>query len=103
MARAFPGRFFLYTKPTQSERPRVNAVNARLLDTEEVVHLLIAPRCRELIQDLEEVVAKRGSTTGDIDKSDGRRTHVSDELGYYLDTQFPVGGDDWYEVEELRL
>ena len=104
LARAFPGRFYCHNdKPTQSERPRVNATNARLVDADGGVHALLSPRCKELRKDLEEVVCKKGSTTGDIDKSDGNRTHTSDEFGYYCDYEFPIDGGGFWEEEELIL
>ena len=104
LTRAYPGRFILHNdKRVGSERPRINATNARLRDADDLIHLLVSPRCKELIQDLDEVTAKKGSTTGDIDKSDPKRTHVSDELGYYVDYEFPVGGGEVWEEEELLL
>jgi len=103
LTRAYEGRFYVHTKPTQSERPRINALNARLRDTDDRVHALVAPHCAELIRDLEEVVAKKGSTTGDIDKSDSRRTHLSDELGYYADFEWPVGGAETWIDEPMVI
>ena len=64
-------------------RDRVNVTNSRLCNAEGARRLLMDARCKELIQDLEEVCYKPG--TGQIDKeSDARRSHLSDALGYYL-------------------
>jgi hypothetical protein len=81
-------------------RDRVNCVNSRLRnrDEDEDPPLYVDPRCKELIKDLEEVtwrVDATGAATGDINKSDRKRTHTSDALGYYVASAFPlkpVGG-----------
>jgi hypothetical protein len=55
--------------------------------------LLIHPRCRELIRDLEQVRWKadgHGNRGRELDKSDWRRTHASDALGYMIAQQFPM-------------
>jgi hypothetical protein len=49
--------------------------------------LLVDPRCRELIADLEQVAWKRdaaGNALPEIAKTDPRRTHISDALGYLV-------------------
>ncbi len=75
-------------------RDRVNLVNARLTNARGEHHLLIDPRCKELLADLEQVTYKAGSTQLDKD-SDPARTHTSDALGYLLWQAFhpsePVG------------
>ena len=43
--------------------------------------MLIAPKCRELIKDLEEVTFKPDTCVIDKDR-DAKRTHLSDALGY---------------------
>ncbi len=64
-------------------RDRLNQVNARFENAEGQRQVMIDPRCKELIADLEQVVYKPGSSQ--IDKeSDAARTHTSDALGYYL-------------------
>ena len=72
-------------------RDRINAVNAYLRNAKGDRRLLIDGRCRELIQDLEQVCYKPGSTQLDKD-GDPRRTHLSDALGYLL----------WQEFRPLR-
>ena len=75
-------------------RDRINAVNGRLQNAAGVRTLFVHARCRELIQDLEQVVYKPGSSQLDKE-SDQARTHTSDALGYYLWQEFrpadPVG------------
>ncbi|MCC7176593.1 MAG: hypothetical protein IT159_15475 [Bryobacterales bacterium] len=64
-------------------RERVNLVNACLRLSEGETRLLIHPRCKELILDLEQVAYKPGSTVIDKER-DPRRTHLSDALGYLI-------------------
>ena len=64
-------------------RDRVNAVNARLRNAQGERRLTVDARCKELIQDLEQVCYKAGSNVIDKEK-DARRTHLSDALGYCL-------------------
>jgi phage terminase large subunit len=62
-------------------------------DEDEDPPLYVDPRCKELIKDLEEVtwrVDATGAATGDINKSDRKRTHTSDALGYYVASAFPL-------------
>jgi hypothetical protein len=62
---------------------RVQKVNALLTNAYGEVRLEIAPRCKELIKDLEEVLFK--PDTGVLDKMrDPKRTHASDALGYLV-------------------
>ncbi len=64
-------------------RERINATNSRLRNAQGERRLVVAPRCKELIKDLEEVCYKPGS--GQIDKErNSQRTHLSDALGYLL-------------------
>ena len=70
---------------------RVNAVNRLLaLDNKmlEGKQLIIDPKCKTLIQDLEKVTNKQG--TRDIDKSNKLLTHSSDALGYYISFEHPI-------------
>ncbi len=64
-----------------SVRERVALVNSRLCSASGEVTLLVDPRCRELIQDFEEVSFKPGSSVIDKER-DSKRTHLSDALGY---------------------
>ncbi len=74
-------------------RDRINVVNSRLLNAAGDRHLFIHPNCTELIRDLERVcwrADERGQPTSELDKSDRKRTHMSDALGYYLAQAFPL-------------
>jgi hypothetical protein len=74
-------------------RDRINCVNSRLRNTFEESRLFIAPHCRELIKDLEQVAWATdytGAVTSELDKSDHTRTHASDALGYYIAQAFPL-------------
>ena len=74
-------------------RDRVNLVNRRLCTKSDDSYLFVDARCHELLKDLEQVVwatDPNGQTSAEIDKSDRRRTHTSDALGYYIAQAFPV-------------
>lgn len=74
---------------------RVNAVNGLLKNADGERRLIIAPRCKELMADFEQVAWKtdpNGNTLGQIDKSDPKRTHASDALGYMVDVEFGIRG-----------
>lgn len=74
-------------------KDRINALNARLRNARGQVGLAIDPRCRELIEDLERLTWLAGSQSGAlIDKSDPRRSHASDALGYFVSREFPIRG-----------
>jgi hypothetical protein len=64
-------------------RQRVNLVNATLRSASGVVGMFIDRKCKELIQDLEEVTYKADSYQIDKER-DRMRTHLSDALGYLV-------------------
>jgi phage terminase large subunit len=64
-------------------RDRVSLVNARLRNARDEVQLFVDPKCKELIDDFEQVSYEEDSTQVDKDK-DRRRTHLSDALGYLI-------------------
>ena len=67
---------------------RVNSVNKMLEGNNIKPNILIDPRCKALIQDLEKVTNKHG--TRDIDKSNKLLTHMTDALGYAIEWEFPI-------------
>jgi phage terminase large subunit len=76
-------------------RDRVNAMNNALCSASGERGVLIDPKCKELIADLRQVRWKRdaaGNPVGDLDKSDPRRTHVSDALSYLAAREFGLHG-----------
>lgn len=78
-------------------RDRLDIMNGKLGAADGVRRVLIDPRCKELITDLEQVVLQEGTMI--IDKTkDPRRTHLSDALGYLVwqeqRYQRPIGYQD---------
>jgi len=66
-------------------RDRVNTVNNMLRSVSGTTNMFIHPKCKELLKDLRQVRWRRdaaGNPTGDLDKSDPQRTHLSDALSY---------------------
>jgi hypothetical protein len=66
-----------------SVRERINLTNAKLRSATGEVGLLVDPKCKELIKDLEQVTYKADSNAIDKER-DRMRTHLSDALGYLL-------------------
>ena len=64
-------------------RERVGMVNAKLCNAEGDASLYVDPRCKELIDDFEQVSYHEESTQIDKEK-DRKRTHLSDALGYLI-------------------
>ncbi len=74
-------------------KDRVNCVNAMLRNYAGQQRLFVNQSCKHLIQDFEQVSWKadpHGNTLADLDKSDPRRTHASDAVGYYVAREFPM-------------
>lgn len=69
-------------------KDRVNAVNSMLENSEGEVRLTVHPSCMSLKRDFETVSWKENS--GEINKSDRRRTHASDAIGYFIEYEFPL-------------
>jgi len=87
----FGSRFVLKVpKANPSVRSRINAVNSRLKSMTGDVRMMIDPRCKQVIKDLEGT-RLADSTEFAIDKkNDPQRSHISDGLGYYVSFEFPV-------------
>lgn len=66
---------------------RVNAVNRMLRAANGTIRLLIDPRCKKLIEALEQTLYIPGSR--EVDKSAGVE-HSADALGYPVEYEFPV-------------
>jgi hypothetical protein len=74
---------FKVPKANPSVRERINLMNTRLRSARGDIGLLVDRRCKELVQDFEQVCFK--GDTGQIDKDRDRlRTHLSDALGYLI-------------------
>jgi len=70
-------------------------MNNALCSASKERNIMIDPKCRELIKDLRQVRWKRdsaGNPVGSLDKSDSRRTHVSDALSYLVANEFGLYG-----------
>jgi hypothetical protein len=96
-----------FTRRVPSSNPpikdRVNCVNAMLCNHAADRRLVIDPRCKELILDLERVrwqADANGNMLTNIDKSDPMRSHTSDALGYMIAYDFgmrPKAGEmPWF-------
>lgn len=72
-----------------AERDRVNAMNGLICNTKGDRRLLVHPKCKNLIRDLEQVSFKEGTTQ--IDKTkDFSLTHASDAAGYMCEREFSL-------------
>jgi len=68
-------------------RDRVALVNSKLCNAAGDVRMIVSPRCKELIDDFEQVAYEEASTQIDKNK-DRNRTHASDALGYMVWQEF---------------
>jgi hypothetical protein len=74
-------------------KDRVNCVNALLRNQAGQNRLLVVESCKHLIKDFEQVCWKSdpyGNALADLDKSDSKRSHVSDAVGYLVAREFPM-------------
>jgi hypothetical protein len=74
-------------------KDRIACVNKRLKTQAGEYFVRIDPRCQQLIADLEQVHWKtdaNGNSLSEIDKSDPKRTHLSDAFGYMVEREFPM-------------
>jgi hypothetical protein len=73
---------------------RVNAVNTMLRSADGTVRLFVDDsKCPELCKDFKKVKFQTdsgGNSTGLLDKSDSKRTHISDALGYAIEYLFSL-------------
>lgn len=85
-------------KARQSHTPvrdRVNAVNTKLKSADGNCNLFIDPKCKNLIDSLQRLTYKEGTSV--IDKDSGL-DHPGDSLGYLIDFLFPLR--TYYEESE---
>lgn len=71
-------------------RDRVNAVNAKLKNTNGQRSLYVDPRCKQIINSLEKMVYKPGTS---VIEKDGELDHMADAVGYEIDFLFPLRTD----------
>lgn len=74
---------FRVPKSNPGVRDRVGLMNAKLRSATDEVSLFVSPKCKELIDDFEQVSYEEESMQIDKNK-DRRRTHASDALGYLV-------------------
>jgi hypothetical protein len=70
-------------KSNPAVKDRLNLTNKQLKSANGAVGMTVDPKCKELIQDFEEVCFKADGNQIDKDR-DRHRTHLSDALGYLL-------------------
>src|SRR5690242_11624056 len=87
-------------KANPSVRERINLTNSKLWSASGETGLLVDPKCKELIKDLEQVCFKQDSYQIDKDR-DRQRTHLSDALGYLLWQEYRPGGTVGERQERL--
>lgn len=72
-----------------AERDRINALNGLICNSRGDRRVLVNPKCKHLIRDLEQVSFKEGTTQ--IDKTkDFTLTHISDAFGYFAEKEFSL-------------
>ena len=70
-----------------SVRDRINAVNARLMTSDDQRHLFIDPKCKHAIKSLERQTYKEGTSQPDKDSG---FDHMNDAVGYLVDYLYPI-------------
>lgn len=78
-------------KANPRERARINAMNSRLKDGSGEKHFFVDPSCVNTIRDFEGVQV---ADDGTINKKDASLTHITDAIGYYIHSLYPIGGYD---------
>lgn len=68
-------------------RDRINSVNARLKSADGQKHLIIDPKCKQVIRSLERQTYKEGTSQPDKDSG---FDHMNDALGYLIDFLYPI-------------
>jgi len=89
---AFGGRLKQrYPRSNPPERTRVNSMNSRLRSSDGTTRLLLnGKKAMQTVKDIEGTRVIVGGA-GEIDKKfDLSLTHLSDGLGYYVTTEFPI-------------
>jgi len=82
---------YRYKRANPTERSRVNAMNTRLKAADGTIRMLVDPKkCPHLVEDFEDVSVLKGGS-GEIDKKSNEDiTHLTDAVGYWIETDFPV-------------
>ena len=80
---------FRYKASNPAVRDRVAAMNAMLCNAQGERRLFVHPRCKYLTKDLEQVAWKPATKILD-QASDPMLTHISDALGYLIESEMPL-------------
>ena len=87
---------FLRKKANPTILDRLNAMNTMLRSADDSVRMYVDDvKCPELVKDFKKVKFQQdsaGNSTGLLDKSDKKRTHISDALGYMVEYNFGLRG-----------
>jgi hypothetical protein len=87
---------FIRRKANPTIMDRLNAMNTMLKSADGSVRMWVDDvRCPELVKDFKKVKFQQdsaGNSTGLLDKSDKKRTHISDALGYFVEYNFGLRG-----------
>ncbi len=91
---------FHYKSSHPAVKDRVAAVNSLLRSSSGELRLFITPHCKHLIKDLEQVAWKPG--TAMIEKhKDLELTHLSDALGYWVETEAGIRSQGGFMGERI--
>jgi hypothetical protein len=87
----FGDRLYFQVPVNPPERARVNAMNTRLLAGDGTIRMMVDPsKAPQTVRDFEGVRLLKGGS-GEIDKKiDPMRTHLTDAIGYYVHSTFPL-------------
>lgn len=97
----FKDRFSLRVKPANpAERARVNAVNSRLKSKSGDIRMMVdLGKAPFTVKDFDGVTLLEGGS-GEIDKkANTKLTHLTDGIGYYIESEFPVQGPGLVKVQ----
>lgn len=86
---------YRYHSANPRERARINAVNSRLKTRTADIKLLVDPsKAPHVVKDFEGTPLLKGGS-GEIDKKKSPElSHISDAIGYYIEYEFPVSGEN---------
>jgi Terminase large subunit, T4likevirus-type, N-terminal len=91
---------FFYKSSNPGVKNRVAAVNSLLKSSSGEVRTFIDPKCKKLIKDLEQVAWKPGTALIEKEK-DPELTHISDALGYLVETEAGIRSQGGFMGERI--
>ncbi len=83
---------FMVPDSNPAERARVNAVNSRLKSANGEIRMMVNPKAApNIVRDFEGVrLLEGGSGELDKDADEGKLSHLTDAIGYYIQYKFPI-------------